>query len=62
MLRWDRRAGHKLWIALCMMIILGLMTTVVFVSMARPHRVGDVGETGHQFATLSPPTIAAASN
>jgi len=45
-----------------MMIILGLMTTVVLVSMSRPARVGDLGGTAHQFATLSPSTTGAASN
>jgi hypothetical protein len=45
-----------------MMIILGLMTTVVVVSVARPHRVGDLGGAAKQFATLSPPTIAASSS
>ena len=59
--RINRRVGHTVWIAACLMIIVGLMTTVVLVSMSRPIQVGDLGQTP-EFAASSPPIVKVAAS
>ncbi len=51
--RMNRRVGHALWLFLCTMIIIGLMATVIVITLSRPGRVSDLGGNAHQLAALA---------
>lgn len=59
--RTIRRFGQTLWIVLCAAIVIGLMMTVLLMTLSRQDRAGDNGATRYQAAAYSSSYSSASS-